>query len=129
MSEPRDEPSGAFAFGKLERVLHERARLSIASSLAAHPQGLVFNDLKRLCALTDGNLSRQLSLLQGEGVVEIWKGTRNNRPQTLVRLTDAGRARFMEYIAELERVVRNAAEHARDASATPTPGQTRPALS
>lgn len=112
MSEPHQESTGAFAFGGLERVLHERARLSIVSSLAAHADGLVFNDLKRLCALTDGNLSRQLSLLQSEGVVEIWKGTRNNRPLTLVKLTEAGRARFMEYIAELEKVVRNAADHA-----------------
>jgi DNA-binding MarR family transcriptional regulator len=97
-----------FAYEGLERVIHERARLSILSSLASHPQGLVFNDLKSLCALTDGNLSRQIQLLQEAGFVEVWKGTKNNRPQTLCRLSDAGRKRFLDYIAELEQVVANA---------------------
>ncbi len=98
-----------FSFSKLERVIHERARLSILSSLAAHPDGLVFNDIKRYCALTDGNLSRQLQLLEQETFVEIWKGQRNNRPCTLVKMTGSGRQRFMEYIAELERIVNQAA--------------------
>jgi DNA-binding MarR family transcriptional regulator len=105
-----DDPieSGRFAYERLERVIHERSRLGILSSLAAHPQGLVFNDLKALCNLTDGNLSRQIQLLQEERFVEVWKGTRKNRPQTLVRLTDFGRKRFLEYIEELEQVVSDA---------------------
>ena len=103
-SSNKKEPSAPFAFEGLERVIHERARLSILSSLAAHPQGLVFNDLKSLCALTDGNLSRQIQLLQEAGLVEVWKGTKNNRPQTLCRLSDTGRKRFLEYIGELEQV-------------------------
>jgi DNA-binding MarR family transcriptional regulator len=105
----RADASAQFAYLGLERLIHERARLSILSSLVAHPQGLVFGDLKTLCALTDGNLSRQLSLLAEAKFLEIWKGTRNNRPQTLVRLTDDGRKRFLEYVAELEKVVANAA--------------------
>ena len=52
--------TGAFAYEGLDRVIHERARLAILSSLASHEHGLSFNDLKDLCALTDGNLSRQL---------------------------------------------------------------------
>jgi DNA-binding MarR family transcriptional regulator len=100
--------AGQFAYGGLQRVIHERARLSILSSLAAHPEGLIFNDLKALCDLTDGNLSRQLSALQSAQLVEVWKGTKNRRPQTLCRLTPIGRKRFVEYIEELERVVQNA---------------------
>jgi DNA-binding MarR family transcriptional regulator len=106
-SSPIREP-GQFAYGGLQRVIHERARLSILSSLAAHPEGLLFNDLKALCDLTDGNLSRQLSALQSAQLVEVWKGTKNRRPQTLCRLTTIGRKRFVEYISELERVVQNA---------------------
>src|ERR1700716_800839 len=106
-----DEPdtSGRFAYDGLERVIHEKARLGILASLIAHPDGLVFNDLKDLCTLTDGNLSRHLQLLQESALVEVWKGTKRNRPQTLVRLTDAGRKRFGEYIAVLESVVADAA--------------------
>ena len=100
--------SGRFAYDGLERVIHEKARLSIMSSLAAHPEGLLFNDLKDLCSLTDGNLSRHLQLLQESKLVEVWKGFKNNRPQTLVRLTDDGKKRFLEYVQELEQVVADA---------------------
>jgi DNA-binding MarR family transcriptional regulator len=100
--------SGRFAYEGLERVIHEKARLSIMSSLAAHPEGVLFNDLKDLCSLTDGNLSRHLQLLSESKLVEVWKGFRNNRPQTLVRLTDAGKKRFLEYVQELEHVVADA---------------------
>lgn len=105
---PEDKSTGRFAYQGLQRVIHEKARLSILSSLAAHPQGLVFNELKELCSLTDGNLSRQIQLLQESSLVEVWKGYKNNRPQTLVRLTGAGRTRFQEYISVLESVVADA---------------------
>ena len=104
---------GRFAYDGLERVIHERARLSILSSLAAHADGLLFNDLKALCALTDGNLSRQLQVLQEAGFVEVWKGFRNKRPRTLCRLTPDGRRRFIEYINTLENVVSDALAAAR----------------
>jgi DNA-binding MarR family transcriptional regulator len=99
---------GRFAYDGLERVIHEKARLSIMSSLATHPDGLLFNDLKELCSLTDGNLSRHLQLLQESAFVEVWKGFKNNRPQTLVRLTPDGKKRFLEYVAVLESVVHDA---------------------
>jgi DNA-binding MarR family transcriptional regulator len=110
-SQQQNDPAGAsgrFAYEGLERVIHEKARLSIMSSLATHPEGLLFNDLKDLCSLTDGNLSRHMQLLQESKLVEVWKGFKNNRPQTLVRLTDAGRKRFLEYVQELEHVVADA---------------------
>jgi DNA-binding MarR family transcriptional regulator len=105
---PAPDSSGRFAYEGLERVIHEKARLGILASLIAHPDGLVFNDLKDLCSLTDGNLSRHLQMLQEARLVEVWKGTRKNRPQTLVRLTETGRRRFQEYIAVLENVVADA---------------------
>jgi DNA-binding HxlR family transcriptional regulator len=100
--------AGRFAYEGLARVIHEKARLSILASLATHPGGLLFNDLKALCSLTDGNLSRQLQVLQEAGFVEVWKGFKNKRPQTLCRLTADGRKRFVEYINTLENVVSDA---------------------
>ena len=99
---------GRFAYDGLERVMHEKARLGILTSLVAHPDGLLFNDLKDLCSLTDGNLSRHMQLLQESKLVEVWKGFKNNRPQTLVRLTEDGKKRFLEYVQELEQVVADA---------------------
>jgi DNA-binding MarR family transcriptional regulator len=111
--DPKPDDSGRFAYEGLERLIHEKARLGIMTSLAAHPKGLLFTDLKELCALTDGNLSRHLQLLQESGLVEIWKGQRNHRSQTLCRITEPGRKRFLEYIAVLENVVADAADAAK----------------
>jgi DNA-binding transcriptional ArsR family regulator len=103
----RGEP-GRFAYEGLERVLHEKARLGIMTSLVTRPEGLLFGELKRLCALTDGNLSRHLDVLHEAGLVELWKGFENRRPQTLCRLSVEGRQRFLAYLEELEQVIRDA---------------------
>jgi DNA-binding MarR family transcriptional regulator len=100
--------AGRFAYDGLDRVLHEKARLGIMTSLVTRPDGLLFGELKRLCALTDGNLSRHLDVLHEAGLVEIWKGFENRRPQTLCRLTTEGRQRFLAYLEQLEQVVRDA---------------------
>ena len=102
------EQPGRFAYEGLDRTIHEKARLGIITSLAGRPEGLLFNDLKDLCALTDGNLSRHLQILTEAGLIEVWKGYKNNRPQTLCQLTQEGRRRFLEYIAVLESVVTDA---------------------
>jgi DNA-binding transcriptional ArsR family regulator len=99
---------GRFAYDGLERVLHEKARLGIMTSLVTRPEGLLFSELKRLCALTDGNLSRHLDVLREAGLVEVWKGFENRRPQTLCRLSADGRERFLAYLEQLEQVIRDA---------------------
>lgn len=114
---PIDDVPGRYAYEGLDRVIHEKARLSIITSLATHPGGLVFNDLKELCALTDGNLSRHLQILSEAGLIQIWKGFKDNRPQTLCRLTDEGRKRFIEYITVLENIVTDAMGAAKSAEA------------
>lgn len=95
-------------------MIHERARLSILTSLVTNPKGLTFNHLKQLCALTDGNLSRHLSVLERGKMVEILKGQDQNRPQTVCRLTSSGRKRYLDYLATLEQVIRDAAKQTED---------------
>ena len=104
--------SAPFAYDGLDRVIHEKARLGVLSSLMAHPKGLAFGDLKQLCGLTDGNLSRHLQVLQDASLVEIIKGYEGNRPHTTCRLTKTGRRRFLDYLAVLEQLVRDAAKAA-----------------
>jgi len=108
MRNPSDR--GQFAFDGLDRALHEKARLGILSSLTANPQGLLFTELKALCSLTDGNLSRHMQVLQDAGLVEVWKGSQGKRTQTLVRMTEEGRVRFMDYIGVLEQIVSEASQ-------------------
>jgi hypothetical protein len=81
------EQSSPYSYTGLHRVIHERARLGVLTSLAVHPKGLRFSDLKQLSGLTDGNLS----------------------PQTFCKLTALGRKRYAEYVLVLERVVKDAA--------------------
>lgn len=108
---------GRFAYEGLDRVIHERARLSVLTSLITNPKGLTFGELKQLCSLTDGNLSRHLSVLEKDYMVEIAKGHDRNRPQTVCRITVSGRNRYLEYLSTLEQVVRDAAKGAKEAPA------------
>lgn len=98
-----------YAYPGLDRVIHERARLSVLTSLARYAKGLRFNDLKALCGLTDGNLSRHMQVLQEAGLVEVVKTFDQNRPQTTCYLTEEGHKRYVDYLAVLEQVVRDAA--------------------
>lgn len=109
-----DTGEGRFAYEGLERAIHEKARLGILTCLMSRPDGLLFTDLKELCALSDGNLNRHLKVLQDEGLVELWKGRQDQRPKTLCRMTGAGRQRFTEYLQVLEQVVSDAARAAAD---------------
>lgn len=118
-----DDASGRFAYEGLERVFHEKARLGIMTSLVTNAKGLVFSDLKEFCSLTDGNLSRHLQVLNEAGLIEVSKGFHRNRPQTVCRVTDEGRRRFLDYINVLENVVADAL-HAAKTSPAPAPGPT-----
>ena len=107
-----------FAYEGLDRVIHERARLSVLTSLITNPKGLAFGDLKQLCALTDGNLSRHLSVLEKGKMVEIVKAHVRNRPLTICRITASGRKRYLEYLSTLEQVVKDAAKGNADEAGT-----------
>ena len=107
---PKAEPdeTGRYSFEGLDRVLHEKARLGILTSLLSHRDGLAFNALRELCSLTDGNLSRHLTTLQEAGLISIEKTIQGKRPHTQVALTKPGRARFLGYLNLLETIVNGA---------------------
>jgi DNA-binding MarR family transcriptional regulator len=105
-----------FAYEGLDRVIHERARLSVLTSLVTNAKGLAFGDLKQLCALTDGNLNRHLRVLEKGKMIEIVKNYDRNRPQTVCRITASGRARYLDYLSTLEQVIRDAAKATRQPS-------------
>ena len=104
---------GRFAYDGLDRVIHEKARLGILTSLVAHPEGLLFNDLKELCSLTDGNLNRHLAVLEEARLVTANRPAKRGRPQTVLVMTPAGRRRFQEYLHVLEQVLIDAAARQR----------------
>jgi len=107
----RSSPDQApFAYEGLDRLIHEHARLSVLTALITNGAGLAFNDLKRMCNLTDGNLSRHLQVLEEAGLITIFKGIEGNRSLTLCRITTDGRRKYIEYLSVLEQVVTDAAD-------------------
>ncbi len=95
-----------FAYEGLARIFHERGRLAVCTCLIANPAGLSFTALQEACALTDGNLNRHLHALAETGIVVLARKRGAGRPTTIVRITAAGRKRFLAYIDQLEAVVR-----------------------
>jgi DNA-binding transcriptional ArsR family regulator len=123
-----DKAAGApFAYDGLDRVIHEHARLSVLTSLITHGQGLTFGELKQLCALTDGNLSRHLQVLEEVGLVTLFKGVEHNRPLTLCRVTAQGRKRYIDYLSVLEQVLTDAETAVKGSSAARTGDKPTPA--
>lgn len=107
--------SSKFSYEGLDKVIHERARLGILTSLVTHHQGLTFVQLKNLCGLTDGNLSRHIKVLSEAGFVSIEKSFVDNRPQTFCQVTEAGQSAFTTYIEVLETIVKDASNLSVDA--------------
>src|SRR5580692_10107290 len=109
MKTKSSKSTAPFAYQGLDRVIHERARLSVLTSLMTHPRGLSFVELKQLCDLTDGNLARHLQVLEEESMVRLTKEADAGRALTTARITASGRKRYLEYLTILEQVVRDAA--------------------
>ncbi|MFC6646803.1 transcriptional regulator [Granulicella cerasi] len=111
------EKESRFAYEGLDRIIHERARLSVLTSLLTHKDGLTFVELKDLCNLTDGNLARHLQVLEEDAMVKIIKSDEGPRTQTVCRITATGRKRYLQYLDTLEQVIKDAQKAAKSAPA------------
>lgn len=80
----------------IDRVIHEPARLKIMAFLSVL-ESADFTFLVSRLSLTMGNLSAHLSKLQEAGYINVEKGYKGNRPQTLISLTEEGRGAFQRY--------------------------------
>jgi len=91
-------------FLQLDRVIHEKGRLTIMSLLAASPE-LSFTEIRDTLGMTDGNLTTHIRTLQEAGYVSVAKSYKKNRPLTTCTLTAQGRKAFTAYINLLEAIV------------------------
>jgi hypothetical protein len=98
----------AFAYEGLQRAFHEKARLSIMTSLVTYPGGVTFSELKELCALSDGNLNRHIEVLKEEGFVQVEKTGAGRNAKTICTVTRLGKQGFLAYLGELQRVIEDA---------------------
>lgn len=92
------------AIADLDRVIHEPGRLMIVALLFAVDRA-DFLYLEHETAMNKGTLSSHLSRLEEAGYVEVTKTYRGKVPQTLLRLTEAGRKAFEEYRRKLKRAL------------------------
>lgn len=95
----------ADAFFQLDRIVHEKGRMAIMSSLAATSE-LSFKELRDLLKMTDGNLSVHLRTLQEAGYLGVTKSFVDRKPLTTCALTTVGRCAFVKYIEILSLIVR-----------------------
>jgi len=97
-------PEPASAAAELDRLVHERMRLGIVSALAAN-ESLSFNDLKKLLATTDGNLSVHARKLEEAKYIACEKYFEGRLPKTVYRLTPAGRHALERYLDQMEGLI------------------------
>jgi len=94
-------------FQQLNKVIHEKGRMAIMSMLAASAE-LSFTELRDALGMTDGNLTTHIRTLKKSGYVSVAKSVQDNRPHTSCALTAAGSKAFVEYVALLEGIVKQA---------------------
>jgi DNA-binding MarR family transcriptional regulator len=91
-------------FDKLDKAIHEKARLGIMTLLATR-ESWTFQELKAELNMTDGNLVTHLRILHEAGFVAVTKEVLD-RPQTSYSLTKKGQNAFQDYIEVLEQIVK-----------------------
>ena len=92
---------------RLDRLIHETARLGIVSVLAPRKE-ISFTELRDLLEMTDGNLSVHVRTLEEAGYVVVSKSFVGRRPRTTLSLSRKGRAALGKYLDTLEGVLRAA---------------------
>ncbi len=91
---------------KLNKLIHERARLLILTYLASNEHSEIsFNELKDKLDFTSGNLSIQLKKLGAVDYLEIHKTFKDNKPYTTVSITLEGESALKAYVEEMESII------------------------
>jgi DNA-binding MarR family transcriptional regulator len=91
--------------GEFHRLLNDRLRLGILSSLAVSKR-LSFRELKKLLGATDGNLSVHARKLEDAGYIGCTKTFADRVPRTDYRITAAGRRALDRYLKHMEALIR-----------------------
>ncbi|HEY4307110.1 MAG TPA: transcriptional regulator [Gemmatimonadaceae bacterium] len=89
----------------LDRLIHERLRLGILSALAVN-ESLTFNDLKKLMATTDGNLSVHARKLEEADYITCTKSFEGRMPKTAYSITATGRRALERYLDHMEALIK-----------------------
>jgi DNA-binding PadR family transcriptional regulator len=94
---------------ELNPVIHGKLRLALLSLLTGVEEA-EFTWLRAKTGSTDGNLGAQLLKLEEAGYVSVEKKFVQRKPQTLYRMTEAGREALTEYVQALKQLLGGAME-------------------
>jgi DNA-binding MarR family transcriptional regulator len=86
---------------ELDPLVHGQIRLASLSLLIGAEEA-DFGYLKDHVGATDGNLSIHLSKLETAGYIRVKKHFVDKKPQSLYRITEKGRAAFLNYVETLK---------------------------
>jgi len=89
----------------LDPVVHAPHRLAILTILIS-VKSATFMYLKDATGMKDGNLSTHLSKLEEAGYISIMKSFVGKKPQTACAITEKGRGAFLDYLDQMERIVK-----------------------
>jgi DNA-binding HxlR family transcriptional regulator len=88
----------------LNPVVHGKLRLALLTLLTGVEEA-EFTWLREKTGATDGNLGAQLLKLEEAGYISVEKKFVQRKPQSLYRMTDAGRAALSGYVAALRQLL------------------------
>ncbi|MDQ1365278.1 MAG: hypothetical protein QOE57_1320 [Acidimicrobiaceae bacterium] len=89
---------------RLDDVMHQPVRFSIAAALAAAKE-LEFSAVRDIVEISDSLLSQHAARLEEAGYVHLRKGHVGKRPRTWLSLTPEGRAAFEDHVGALRAIV------------------------
>ena len=92
------------AIPDFDRVIHEKTRLAIVSSLAVNDR-LTFNELKDAVQTSDGNISVHARKLEEANYITSKKSFAGRIPRTEYALTAAGRRALEKYLGHMESLI------------------------
>ena len=87
----------------VDRLVHEPARLKLMALLYVLDSA-DFTFLMGQTGMTWGNLSTHMSKLEEAEYIEVIKTFKGKRPNTMLRLTDAGRKAFNTYRQQMQQL-------------------------
>jgi len=88
---------------RLSAIIHQPVRFSIVASLAP-AESLDFSTIRNAVQVSDSVLSKQITILEEAGLVDVKKGYVGKRPRTWVKLTPKGRKAWHSHLDTLREI-------------------------
>jgi len=92
-----------------EKIFDSSLRIQILTILSLRGS-ITFTELKKLLSVSDGNLSVHLKKLEDANFITVEKKFEGRKPQTTYKLTELGKKEFIEYLNNMEVVLKKLKE-------------------